>query len=433
MHAIRTSSRPQVERIKELIQWSEVASTSWQKGFLAGIFDAEGCYSRGILRMYNTDQNIVDCITNGLKTFDFNHAIEKQAGTNKPVHVVRILGGIREHMRFFQTMNSAISRKKNIAGQVIKNHAQRVISIESLGLSLPLFDITTGTGDFIANGVISHNCYARPTHEYYGLGAGTDFERKIFIKRNAPVLLEQAFRRPSWQGERIVFSGVTDCYQPLEAAWRLTRGCLQVCLDFRNPAAVITKSVLIRRDIDILKQLTREASVSVAISIPFMDDESASVVEPGAPAIRKRFETLALLAEEGIYVGIGVAPIIPGLNDRDIAGLLREAKRCGAKFAFRTLLRLPGSVKEVFFHRIREKLPMKAGKIEQAIRDTRGGQLYDSRFGHRHHGEGQYWKAIEQAWDLWTKRFGFDGMEEPDERSAFRRPPIPTSQTEFGW
>ena len=277
-------------------------------------------------------------------------------------------------------------------------------------------------------------CFSRPTHEYFGLGAGTDFERKIFIKRQAPLLLEKAFRRPAWKGERVVFSGVTDCYQPLEAAWRLTRGCLQVCLNFRNPASIITKSILIRRDIDILKQLTREASVSVAISIPFFDDEIASVIEPGAPTIRRRFETLALLAEEGICVGIGVAPIIPGLNDRDVAKLLREAKRCGAKFAFRTLLRLPGSVKEVFFHRLQEKLPQRAGHVEQLIRSVRGGRLYDSRFGHRHEGQGPYWQAIEQAWDLWTQRFGFNGMEEPHERPAtFRRPPVSTSQVEFSW
>jgi len=433
LRAIRTSARLHVERVGQLVRWPMDASVSWRKGFLAGIFDAEGCYSRGILRMFNTNQTIIDCITDSLGRLHFDYALENRPGCNKPVYTVRIVGGIREHLRFFQTVNPAISRKTNIAGQAIKNHARRVSSIEALGLALPLFDITTSTGDFIANGVISHNCYARPTHEYFGLGAGTDFERKIFVKRNAPILLEQAFRRPSWKGERVVFSGVTDCYQPLEAAWRLTRGCLQVCLDFRNPAAIITKSVLIRRDIDILKQLTREASVSVAISIPFLDDEIASAVESGAPAIRRRFETLAILAEEGICVGIGVAPIIPGLNDRDIAGLLKEAKRCGAKFAFRTLLRLPGSVKEVFFHRLREKLPQRAGHIEQLIRSVRNGRLYDSRFGHRHEGQGPYWQAIDQAWELWTKRFGFqDEMAEPRERPAtFRRPPLSIPQMEF--
>ena len=274
-------------------------------------------------------------------------------------------------------------------------------------------------------------CFSRPTHEYFGLGAGTDFERKIFVKKNAAHLLEQAFRRRSWKGERIVFSGVTDCYQPLEAAWKITRGCLETCLEFRNPAAIITKSALIRRDVDLLQKLTREASVHVNLSIPFWDEETARKVEPGAPAIRKRFETMEILAKAGILVGIGVAPIIPGLNDHDIPALLKEAKRCGARWAFRTLLRLPGSVREVFLHGIRERLPLKARRIEERVKDSRGGAWYDSRFGHRHSGQGNYWQAVEDAWNLWTEKLGFNEREEEAERpSAFRRP-APGGQMEF--
>ena len=251
-------------------------------------------------------------------------------------------------------------------------------------------------------------CYARPTHEYFGFGAGTDFERKIFVKPRAPQLLEQAFRRRSWERELVAFSGVTDCYQPLEAAWKLTRGCLEVCLAFRNPVAVITKSLLIRRDAELLAALAREVQASVALSIPFLDEDVARAVEPGAPTIRRRFETMELLAKVGVPVGIGVAPLIPGLNDDAIPGLLKEAKRCGAQFAFHTLLRLPGSVKAVFFHRLQEQLPLRAARIEHRIRETRAGRLSDSRFGHRHHGEGAYWDAIEQLWRLWTRRLGFD-------------------------
>src|SRR5207248_9920606 len=145
--------------------------------------------------------------------------------------------------------------------------AVAIASIEPMGVALPMFDITTGTGDFIANGVVSHNCYARPTHEYLGLGAGTDFERKITVKPQAPQLLREAFERPSWKGELVVFSGVTDCYQPLEASYRLTRGCLEVCAEYRNPAGIITKSPLIERDLDVLQQLQREPRVSASVSI----------------------------------------------------------------------------------------------------------------------------------------------------------------------
>jgi DNA repair photolyase len=276
-------------------------------------------------------------------------------------------------------------------------------------------------------------CYARPTHEYFGFGAGTDFERKIVVKPRAPQLLEAAFRHPSWRGERVVFSGVTDCYQPLEAAWKLTRGCLDVCLTFRNPVGVITKSLLIRRDADLLAALARQADAFVSLSIAFLDEEMVRLIEPAAPTIRKRFETMRLLAQAGVPVGIGVAPIIPGLNDSDVPGLLQEAKRCGATFAFKTLLRLPGSVKEVFFHRFKEALPLRASKIEHRIRETRRGKLYDSRFGHRHHGEGEYWELIEQTWELWTRRLGFQDEEASPRPSTFYRPSRQPPQLEFSW
>jgi len=277
-------------------------------------------------------------------------------------------------------------------------------------------------------------CFARPTHEYLGLGAGSDFERKIFVKVQAPQLLAKALRKSSWRGDRIMFSGVTDCYQPLEAAWRLTRGCLEVCLKVFNPVGIVTKSLLIRRDTDILSALAKKADTSVSLSIPFWDENLARIMEPGAPTIRKRFETMRILADCGIPVGIGVAPIIPGLNDCDIPNLLKEAKRCGAQFAFRTLLRLPGSVKAVFFHRLKTQLPDRAARIEHRIREARSGQLYDSRFGHRHSGEGQYWESIMQIWDIWTRRLGFtESDEDPEYRTPFRREEQAQPQLEFNW
>jgi len=274
-------------------------------------------------------------------------------------------------------------------------------------------------------------CYARPTHEYFGLGAGTDFERKIFVKKNAPSLLDQAFRRRSWKGERVVFSGVTDCYQPLEAAWKITRSCLEVCLKYRNPATIITKHALVRRDVDVLQGLTREASVHVNLSIPFLDEEIARAVEPGAPTIAKRFETMEMLAKAGVPVGIGVAPIIPGLNDREIVGLLKRAKEAGARWAFHTLLRLPGSVREVFLHGIHERLPLKAHRIEERIKDSRGGRWYDSRFGHRHEGHGNYWEAVERQWAIWTEKLGFNDRDEEPERPNTFRLPDPNGQIQF--
>ncbi len=277
-------------------------------------------------------------------------------------------------------------------------------------------------------------CYARPTHEYFGLGAGTDFERKIIVKPRAPELLKEAFRRPSWKGDVVVFSGVTDCYQPIEAVYQLTRKCLEVCRDFRNPVGIITKSLLIRRDAGLLAELAREASARVSLSIAFRDEEVVRAIEPGTPTIRKRFETMRILADAGVPVAIGVAPIIPGLNDQDIPWLLNEAKRCGAMGAFHTLVRLPGSVKAVFFHRLEKALPLRARKIEHRIRGVRGGKLSDPRFGSRHRGEGVYWDAIEQTWALWMRRLGWDQEDEEMPRpSTFLRPPRPTAQLEIAW
>ncbi|MBI2093615.1 MAG: radical SAM protein [Candidatus Omnitrophica bacterium] len=430
MRAIRTHAQTRVERVRELIAWPPAPSAAWSIGFLAGIFDAEGSYSQGILRISNTDSRIIDCTESSLRRFAFDCTMDAKNG--RSVQHIRLRGGLREALRFFHHTDPAISRKRDIEGQALKHNARlKVVDVKPLGLDLPLFDITTGTGDFIANGIVSHNCYARPTHEYFGFGAGTDFERKIFVKPKAPQLLEKAFRHSSWRGESIVFSGVTDCYQPLEAAWNLTRGCLEVCLAFRNPVHVITKSALIRRDAPLLAQLAKEANTSVSLSIPFLDEPIARAMEPGAPTVHRRFETMRILADAGVPVGIGVAPIIPGLNDSDVPGLLKEAKRSGASFAFKTLLRLPGSVKAVFFQRLQESLPLRVARVEHRIRETRQGRLYDSRFGHRHHGEGQYWQFIDKQWQLWTSRLGFNQDEEPPKPSTFQHPSQSTPQLEF--
>lgn len=276
-------------------------------------------------------------------------------------------------------------------------------------------------------------CYSRRTHEYFGLGAGTDFDRKIFVKRNAPELLEEAFEKKSWKGERIVFSGVTDCYQPLEAAWEITRRCLEICLKYQNAVTIITKSALVRRDAELLAELHRRAGASVCISAAFLDEEIARLIEPGTPKIAKRFETMKILADAGVPVGLAAAPIIPGLNDRMIPGLLKRAKQNGASFAFYSLLRLPGNVREVFLSRVRRDLPLKAEHIEKRIRDVRGGKLNDSRFGHRYEGHGSYWETIQQSWALWEERLGFNRGQSEDSSNRFCRPKKPNSQAEFSW
>ena len=252
-------------------------------------------------------------------------------------------------------------------------------------------------------------CYARPSHEYLSFGAGTDFDRKIVVKRNAAALLRQAFAKKSWRRETVVFSGVTDCYQPLEAAYRLTRACLEVCVEHANPAGVITKSALVERDADVLAALARVASARVTVSIPFWDAERARAIEPYVPTPARRLKVIETLAKAGVPVGVNVAPIIPGLNDQDIPKLLTAARDAGATHAGTVLLRLPGSVKAVFEERLRAALPLTAERVLHRIRETRGGKLYDARFGARGRGEGPYAEAIRSLFATTAIRLGLRG------------------------
>ena len=266
-------------------------------------------------------------------------------------------------------------------------------------------------------------CYARASHEYWGFGAGTDFESKLIVKRNAADLLRKAFLKPSWNGELIVFSGNTDCYQPLEATYGLTRACLEVCAEFRNPVRIITKSALVTRDVDVLMKLHEQASLRVLFSIPFSDGETARKVEPHVPSPEKRFAAMKALADAGIPTGISVAPVIPGLNEDDIPDLLMRARRAGAVDAVHVLLRLSGNVQTVFLERMAEAFPDRIDKITNRMRNVRGGHLSDGRFFTRYEGQGAHWELIEQLFEVGRRKAGFQNSDDvPPTPSTFRRP-----------
>lgn len=269
-------------------------------------------------------------------------------------------------------------------------------------------------------------CYARPTHEYLQLGAGTDFERKLFVKTNAPQLLREAFARRSWTGECITISGNTDCYQPLEASYQLTRQCLEVCLEHRNPVALITKGGVILRDVELLAELERTAGARVFVSITFLNDDTRRKVEPFAAPIEKRFEILRRLANAGVPTGVSISPLIPGLNDSDIPGILERARDAGAREAFMVLLRLAPGVDAVFTERLKAAFPLRYDKVIHAIQEMRGGALYDPRFGKRFVGTGKRWAMIEQMFETQCRRLGLnvrnDAAEPVMQRTTFRRP-----------
>ncbi|HTP50915.1 MAG TPA: PA0069 family radical SAM protein [Anaeromyxobacteraceae bacterium] len=266
-------------------------------------------------------------------------------------------------------------------------------------------------------------CYARPTHEYLGFGAGTDFETQIVAKLRAPELLRQAFERESWKGELVAFSGATDAWQPLEAGLRLTRRCLEVCLEYLNPVAVITKAPLVERDADLLGSLAEAGAATVSMSLPFLDPARARALEPWAASPERRLRTVERLSRSGIPVRVNVAPVIPGLNDEEIPRILEAARDAGAVGAGWLLLRLPGSVKAVFEERLRAALPERAERVLHRIRETRAGRLYDARFQVRGRGEGHYAEAIAALFEGAARKMGLRGREStPPAPSPFRRP-----------
>jgi DNA repair photolyase len=357
--AIRTSTRAGVASVESIIAWPRSASDEWCKGFLGGIFDAEGSFSRGVLRICNTDPAIVDQITSCLRRFGF--AFETRLTINaKRLQYVRLLGGLREHLRFFHTVDPVITRKRIIDGMAIKGDAPlRVVAIEPLGVDLPLYDITTGTGDFIANGVVSHNCFARPTHTYLNFDAGRDFERRIVVKVNAPEVLRRELRKKSWTGAHVAMGTNTDPYQRCEGRYRLTRGVLEVLRDYANPCSVLTKSPLLLRDLDLFVELAGTAGFSANLSIGTLDEEVWRRSEPGTPHPRARMAAVKQLVAAGIPCGILMAPILPGISDspEQLRAVVRAAADAGAGHLTPLTLHLRPGVKEEFLPWLEEAYP----------------------------------------------------------------------------
>ena len=254
-------------------------------------------------------------------------------------------------------------------------------------------------------------CYARPTHQYLGFGAGTDFDRKIVVKTNTPERLAESFAKRNWKRELVSFSGNTDCYQPLEVTYELTRRSLAVCADFHNPVSIITKSPLIRRDVDLLDKVASRAPLRAYLSIPFADAEMARAIEPYAAPPAKRFEAIRALADAGLHVGVSVSPIVPGLNDAQVAEILERAAEAGAQSAFYILLRLPGETGPVFWQRLEETYPDRVRKVRSALTESRGGKENESRFGVRMSGKGPRWSVIEQLFHSTCRRLGLEAGE----------------------
>jgi DNA repair photolyase len=265
-------------------------------------------------------------------------------------------------------------------------------------------------------------CYARPTHETLGMNAGIDFETKILVKHDAAALLRKELNDRRWRCEPITISGVTDCYQPAERRFKLTRGILEVLLEARHPAFLITKNALVLRDLDLIGPMAAQNLIGVAISITTLDAELARRLEPRTATPAARLRAVRELASVGVPVRAMLAPLIPGLNDSEVPAILQAAKDAGARGANFVMLRLPFAVAPIFMAWLKEHRPLAAERVESLVRQVRGGKLYQSKFGTRMRGRGPYAEGIERAFDLFVHKLGLDQPWPELDASQFRPP-----------
>jgi DNA repair photolyase len=358
MDAIFTSRAADYEAITSLVSWPQDPSPDWHRGFLAGVFDAEGSCSRGILRISNKDPQMIAAIHNALVAYDFDVAIEPIRPNG--VTSVRLRGGLAERRRFFELVQPAITRKLALLGAAVKSDAPlRIVSIEDVGETIDMVDITTSTGDFIANGVVSHNCFARGTHEYLELDAGRDFDSQVIVKINVAEVLERELRRGSWAHEPVMLGTNTDPYQRAEGRYKLMPGIVSALTESGTPFSILTKGTLLRRDLPLLREAAASVRVSIAMSIAIFDDALQHLIEPGTPTAAARLETVRAATEAGFHVTVFLMPIIPHLTD-SIAAIddaLTRIKAAGATRVVYGALHLRPGAKQWFMQWLEQQHP----------------------------------------------------------------------------
>ena len=264
-------------------------------------------------------------------------------------------------------------------------------------------------------------CYARPTHEYLGFSAGLDFETRIMVKEDAPALLREELNKKSWEPKTIAISGVTDPYQPIERKLGITRGCIEVLADFRNPVGIITKNHLVTRDADLLAEMSAWNGTRVFVSVTSLDPNVHRTMEPRTSTPELRLEAIRTLTQAGIPVGVMVAPVVPGLTDHEMPAILKAARDAGAQWAGFVVLRLPWAVAPLFEKWLEENFPDRKDKVLNRIRDLRGGKLYDAQWGVRGRGEGIFAEQIEALFDVTCRKLGLNEKDYDLETEHFRR------------
>lgn len=356
--AIHTATVAGVAKVEQLIVTPDQPDDHWFAGFLAGIFDAEGSCSRGVLRISNKNVEIIRLIEDGMSRLRIPHVVEPARPSG--VRSVRVIGGMPCRQRFFTMTAPAITRKMALIGTAVKTVSDlRVTAVTALGETQDLFDITTGTGDFIANGVISHNCFARGTHEYLDLDGGADFDSQIVVKVNVVEVLERELRKGSWEHETVALGTNTDPYQRAEGRYKLMPGIIDALAASGTPMSILTKGTLIRRDIPLLVKAARRVPVDVQMSIAMYDDELQKAIEPGAPTTQARLDTVRALADAGFRVTVFLMPIMPHMTDSVAAidSALVRIKEAGARSVIYGALHLRAGVKPWFFDWLEAQRP----------------------------------------------------------------------------
>jgi DNA repair photolyase len=420
MWKVETRSLGKLEVVHKLL-FVERSSREYRRGFVAGFFDAEGHDGRS-LRISQVDLGVLERVRRYAGSLGFEFRLEPRPGR---ASTLRLVGSIAERIRFFTILQPAIRRKREAVFATTRSLLPEAVEAIESGGTRDVVDIQTSTGTFFAAGLATHNCYARPTHEYLGFSAGLDFETRILVKEDAPELLRRTLAAPRWEPRVIALSGVTDAYQPVEARLGLTRRCLEVLAEFRNPTVVVTKNRLVARDADLLGELARHAAASVFVSLTSLDPELQRRMEPRASSPRLRLQAIEALAAAGVPVGAMVGPVIPGLNDHEIPAILAAAAAAGARFASWILLRLPFGVAPLFTAWLERHYPERKAKVLHRIQEVRGGRLNDPRFGSRMRGEGLYAGQIESLFGLAARRAGLARRGPALSTRSFRRPSGP--------
>jgi DNA repair photolyase len=396
--------------VSRLLAWPDVVGPDWRKGFLAGIFDACGSWADGVLQIRVRDAGSVRRTTDCLAALGFDWTADLAENTGGGL---TLRGGLTESLRFCHATDPAATRKRAIDGLPAQGELG-IVAIEALGLDIPMYDITTGTGDFIANGVISHNCFARNTHTYLDFDAGHDFDSQIVVKVNAPALLRRELAAPRWPGEHIAMGTNVDCYQRAEGRYELMPGIIRALTQAANPFSILTKGTLILRDIDLLEAAAEVTDVGLNVSVGIVDKELSRLIESGTPAPERRLAACAALNERGLPCGVLMGPIVPFLSDSpaQLDRAVRLIAAAGATHVSPIVLHLRTGAREWFLAWLREAHPELVGRY---------AELYQGRA----YAPAEYQKRISEQVAALARTYGV-GRATP--RAARRLPasrPVP--------